>query len=51
MTALDAGRVTPLEAADALEMMREMMEATADLKAGRVDVLSSNTVMGCDIGS
>ena len=41
MTALDAGRVTPLEAADALEMMREMMEATADLKAGRVDVLSS----------
>ena len=41
ITALDAGRITPLEAADALEMMREMMEATADLKAGRVHVVSA----------
>ncbi|MBM65645.1 MAG: hypothetical protein CMH55_05350 [Myxococcales bacterium] len=41
LTALDAGRITPLEAADALEMMREMMEATADLKAGRVEVITS----------
>jgi len=41
LSALDAGRISPMEAADALEMMREMMEATADLKAGRVEILSS----------
>jgi hypothetical protein len=37
--ALDAGRIDAAEASEALEMLREMLEALDDLRAGRAEVV------------
>ena len=43
LTALDAGRISGEEAAAAVEMMREMVEALADLRTGNATVIKDSS--------